>query len=90
MKPTLLETKKSSSGDKFKDALKRDRSEATEGERVEELLSDSEEDLDTGRPLLKREWQGPIILAPRESYWNKASGITGWDSTSRHRLRVLE
>ena len=59
MKPTLLETKKSSSGDKFKDALKRELSEATERERMEKTLSESEEDLDTGRPQLKRGWQGP-------------------------------
>ena len=59
VKPTLLETKKSSSGDKFEDALKRELSKATEDERMEEPLSESEEDLDTGRPQLKRGWQGP-------------------------------
>ena len=39
---------------RFEDALKRKRSETTEGERMEEALSEAEEEMDRRRPQLKR------------------------------------
>ena len=54
---------------RFEDALKRERSETTEGERMEEELSEAEEEMDTRRPQLKRRRLIRTVVKPHENYY---------------------
>ena len=51
---------------RFEDALTRERSEAAEGEKMEEALSESEEEMDTAAPVVTARAK-PLAQVPRES-----------------------
>ena len=75
---------------RFEDALKRERSEVTEGKRMEEALSESEGNWTRGQPQLQRRRLAVTVLVSSEIYYKilmKMSGPTRgrhlWDPLER-------